>query len=232
MFKTQIRYYLILLCLCTTFNSFSCSCPNISLINAYSYFDFIGTVQFENLREVNDYGLYASEVNIQELFKGNTVQKIFINSQKGSSCNFIPEENISYFILGSKNENGQIEISLCTAFNPSSIKNINILKQHKLEVIDTNLKQRFNGKIKNSLFNKKLTGYFIYKVILNSDLSISQILPINQNALDNFNSGIRFEFLKKISYHKINPELSFTKDKLTSYIILNWEEETLRSTGL
>ena len=54
-------------------------------------------------------------------------------------------------------------------------------------------------------------------------MKIKEIIPQNENAKKNFNEKIRNELKNKIYYQKSEKEIKLKKEKLTSYIILNWE---------
>ncbi|SNR14835.1 exported protein of unknown function [Tenacibaculum jejuense] len=232
----KLKYFLLFLLLISSYQSFACSCSPIKLMNAFSYADFIGVVQFESIKELNkNPGFYSSKIKIEELFKGNSNDAIFINSQKGSSCHFIPSNGVSFFILGFKNEQNLIEVSFCTALLSSSINHKDILrnisKKHKNKPIAYQFVQRLKGNINQTLFSKTKEP-LIYKVTLNSDASISNIIPENKIAQQNFNSGIRFELLKKVSFTKPDAKLKYKKDQLVSYIILKWTKNLDNETIL
>ena len=140
------NHFLTFIFLITSAFTFACSCSQIKIVNAFSNLDFIGIVEFESIKRIeNSYGAYASKVLVKELFKGNKNEKFIIDSQEGSSCSFLPEIKSEYFILGFKNEKGIIEISFCSAQkypnkNELSILR-NVVKKNEFQNISSNLNQ-------------------------------------------------------------------------------------------
>ncbi|WP_218597756.1 hypothetical protein [Polaribacter sp. NJDZ03] len=218
---------LTFLLLITSFYSFACSCSQIKIVNAYSNLEFIGIVEFQTLNEIeNSESIYESTYIIKELYKGNRNEKIYINSMKGSSCSFLPEKNSEYLILGYKENDGKTMISFCLAQGNPKKESLSILRKLSKEKIEqnisSNLRQIAKEEINNNLFEKSVKGIFLYKVHLDSELKIKEIIPQNENAKKNFNEKIRNEFKNKIYYQKSEEEIKLKKEKLTSYIILNW----------
>tara|TARA_B100000787_G_C16096221_1_gene251284 strand:+ start:150 stop:785 length:636 start_codon:yes stop_codon:yes gene_type:complete len=198
-------------------------------VNAFSNLDFIGIVEFESINRIeNSYGAYESKIIFKELFKGNKKEKFIIDSQEGSSCSFMPETKSEYLILGYKNEQGIIEISFCSARIPPNEQELLILRKLSenqiLTKISINLNQILKEEIDSLLFGKYKSGFFLYKVILNSDLTLKEITPENRMAKNHFNSKVRNELIKKIKYKKTREKFKLESGKLTSYIILNWTE--------
>lgn len=223
------QYILTIILLIVSINSFACSCSSIKIINAYSNLNFIGIVEFQTLNQIeNNKSIYESTYIIKELYKGNKDEKIYINSMKGSSCAFLPEKNREYLILGYKNRNGRTTISFCLVQGNPGKKSLSILRnlsKNKIgENISENLRQINKKEIKYNLFEKSVNGIFLYKVQLDSELKIKKIIPQNENAKNNFNETIENELKDKIYYKKNKDYLKLEKEDLTSYIILNWEE--------
>ena len=223
------KILLTLILVFTFFKIEACSCGQTKIVNAYSILDFIGVIEFKTLTEIeNANGIYQSTYKIKELFKGNSDERIYVESLKGSSCEFIPEKNKEYLILGYKTKKGKIITSICLAnVNPSKniLSILRYLSKEKIEQnISSNLRQIVKKEIDYTLFEKGIKGIFLYKVDLDSDLKIKTIIPQNENAKNNFNEKIRGELKNKIYYQKNKKELKLKKEKLTSYIILNWEE--------
>jgi len=225
----KMKKIILVLILTTTFTeTFGCSCSSMKITNAYSTLDFIGIIEFKSLTEIeNNYGIYKSTFEIKELFKGKENEKIFVDSMKGSSCSFIPQKNSKYLIFGYKNTDGKIMTSFCLAQgNPDkrSLSILRYLKKKKIEnEISSNLRQTLNNEINSNLFEKSINGIFLYKVILNSDLRIKEILPSNENAKRNFNEKIRKELTSKIGYKINEVDKGIRTENLISYIILTWE---------
>ncbi|MAD96099.1 MAG: hypothetical protein CMB99_02120 [Flavobacteriaceae bacterium] len=195
-------------------------------MNAFSFFEFIGIVEFESVQKIeNSNGYYESKYKISKVYKGKGKPEIYINSQEGSSCSFIPGRNTKYLILGER-INGKIEISFCSAMQ--------VPDKNKLAILDNlvsldlpnktsfKLFQTFNEDINPSLFSKSVNGTFIYEVVLNSKLNIEKLSPLNDNAKNSFNEKVRTELLRKIRFKRISEYKKENNSKLTSYIILNW----------
>jgi hypothetical protein len=224
----KIRHSILtFLLLITTVYSFACSCAQIKIVNAYSNLEFIGIVEFQTLNEIeNSESIYESTYIIKELYKGNRNEKIYINSMKGSSCGFLPEKNSEYLILGYKENDGKTMISLCLAQGNPNKQSLSILRKLSKEKIEkdisSNLRQFTKEEINYNLFEKSVKGIFLYKVYLDSELKIKEIIPQNENAKKNFNKKIRNEFKNKIYYQKSEEDIKLKTEKLTSYIILNW----------
>ncbi|WP_298767704.1 hypothetical protein [uncultured Polaribacter sp.] len=224
--RNRILTFLLLI---KSFYSFSCSCIPKKIINAYSNLNFIGIVEFQTLNPIqNNENIYESTFLIKELFKGNKNEKIYINSMLGSSCGFLPDLKSEYLILGVKKKDGKTMISYCLAQGNPNKESLSILRKLNREKIEqnitSNLLQIVKKEINYNLFEKSVKGIFLYKVHLNSELKIKEIIPQNENAKKNFNEKIRNEFKNKIHYQKSEEEIKLKTEKLTSYIILNWEE--------
>lgn len=236
--KTILTIFILI---CTTI-SFACSCPSIKIINAYSNFDFMGTVQFKSLMVIEkSSGYFESKIEIKELFKGDDKSKLFIYSDKGSSCEFIPELNTDYFILGLKNMSGEIEISFCSANSIPNEEKLSILRElvkesHSIN-ISSNLIQQVKGDINPKFFKKSKCGFYLYKVLLNVDLSIKKILPLNENARMHQNDEVMDDLKSKVYYIKTDDKSKLDNSILTSFIILGWsengkKEKIIRPTSL
>ena len=205
-----------------------CSCGPTKIVNAYSIYNFIGVVEFTSLTKIeNSYGMYESTFNIKELFKGIRSQKIYIDSMEGSSCGFLPKKNTPYFIFAYKTRKGKTVISYCQAQSNPDEKTVSIVRElsrRKIgQTMSSNLRQRLKGDLNSELFESSLNAIFIYKVSLNSDLSISKIQPQNEHASMNFNEEIKRELKKKIVYEINEDDIKTKKKNLTSYIILDWQ---------
>ena len=223
--RNSILTFLLLI---TSFYSFACSCSQIKIVNAYSNLEFIGIVEFKTLNEIeNSESIYESTYIIKELYKGNKNEKIYINSMKGSSCSFLPAKNSEYLILGYNGNDGKTMISFCLVQGNPNKESLSILRKLNKERIEqnitSNLRQITKEEINYNLFEKSVTGIFLYKVHLNSEMKIKEIIPQNENAKKNFNEKIRNELKNKIYYEKKEKEIKLKKEKFTSYIILNWE---------
>ena len=222
------KYILTIIILITSVNSFACSCIPKKIINAYSNLNFIGIVEFQTLNPIqNNENIYESTFVIKELFKGNKNEKIYINSMLGSSCGFLPELKSKYLILGVKKKDGKTMISYCLVQKKPSKESLSILRKLSDEKVEqnltSNLRQIEKGKIDHTLFEKSIKGILLYKVYLNSELKIKEIIPQNENSKNNFNENIRKEFKKRMYYLKKDDEIKLKKENLISYIILNWE---------
>lgn len=208
---------------------FACSCPQIKIINVFSNFEFIGIVQFESLKEVKKKSNYfESKIKIKELFKGESIGKLYIHSDKGSSCEFMPEMNSDYFILGFKNDSGMIETSFCLTYEFPNNEKLSIfrelVKERGSDEITSNLIQYVKEDIDAKLFKKDVNGYFLYRVLLNSDLSIKEIIPVNNNAIINYDDKVRNDLKRKIFYRKADDKIKLGKTEFNSFLILNWSE--------
>ena len=213
-------------------NSYSCSCPQIKFINAFSYFEFIGIVEFEDFAALKkDSNLYKTSIKFKEIFKGEKTQ-IMINSQIGSSCGFLPTKKEDYLIYGNKNDLGLIEISFCSArnlnnsFNKESVFNLKKLREIiPFNEITENIQQINKIEIDKKLFNLTLNELLVYKVKLNSKNEIIEIKPMNNNSLKNFSELINSELKNKIKFRKQNPDIEIKEKIRNTYIILKLEKD-------
>lgn len=140
------KYFLIIIVLSLSKMSLACSCSPFKIVNAFSYFEFIGIIEFESLEPVKEYdGFYKSKIRIKNLFKGNKKVELYINSEEGSSCGFIPYLNEKYFILAYRSSNGLLQTSYCLAYNPAEMKSLHFFKELKKrnvpELISSNIKE-------------------------------------------------------------------------------------------
>ena len=226
--KTK-QFIITITFLISSISSIACSCSGIKIVTAFSNLDFIGIVEFESINRIeNSYGAYDSKILFKELFKGNKSEKFILDSQEGSSCGFMPETKSEYLILGYKNEQGIIEISFCSARTHPNDEELLILRklsENKISTkISTNLHQILKEEIDSLLFGEYKNGFFLYKVNLNSDLTLKEIIPENRMAKNHFNSKVRNELIKKIKYKKAREKLKLKSVKLSPYIILTWSE--------
>lgn len=213
-------------------NSYSCSCSQIKFIDAFSYYEFIGIVEFEYFEPLKkESSLYKTSIKFKEIFKGEKTQ-IMINSQRRSSCGFLPTKKEDYLIYGNKNELGLIEISFCSvrnlnnSYNKESVFNMKILCEIiPFNEIAENLQQINRIEIDKKLFNSPLNELLIYQAKLNSNNEIIEIKPVNDNSLKNFSELINSELKKKIKFRKLNPDFQIKKKVRNTYIILKLEKD-------
>lgn len=221
------KTFLLIIALIITATTYACTCPLIKITNAFSHLEFIAIVEFQSLHQIeNNSGYYKSNIKINELFKGNNISELLIDSGEGSSCGFSPRINTEYFILGYKNEQGLIKTTYCLAYSSPDVEKLSILRelaQKEISVqLTPNLRQELEDELNSTLFEKSVKGTFFYEVILNSDLEIKEIIACNENAERNLTNKIINELKQKIKYERFEENQKVTDKKIISFIILNW----------
>lgn len=208
----------------------ACSCGSLRLSNLFSGIDFVARIKFNSIEKVeNSYGLYKTEYEIIEKFVGNKKTKLFINSQEGSSCGFIPKINTEYFIIAQKNEHGFVETSYCLAQrfpNKKLLSQIREAVEFKIPLrTSRNIRQITKDELNSKLFDQTVKGVFIYQVNMNSEFRVSDISPVNANAKNNFNENIKKELIQKFLYVKMHENSIIENKNLTAFIILSWTND-------
>ena len=189
--KKSLTLFLRLL----TYTSISaCSCTSMKAVNVFSYFEYIGIVEFQSITEIkNDSNYYSSTHTLKRLFKGSKNSNIYINSLKETSCAFIPKIGREYLILGER-RNGRIEISFCSAMRVPSEETLIKLDQLIQLGVDKrtsrNMYQTVREQIDSQLFPKEEKGIFIYKIKLDQELKITALSPFNTIAKSHFNKEV------------------------------------------
>lgn len=213
----------------STIKIFACSCSQFRLTNVISGIEFIGIVKFKSLKETSIHSeIYKAEFEIKEQFIGNKNAELFIESQEGSSCGFLPESGSEYFILAYKNENGLLATSFCLARNVPNNEILSILREVRESKIyyqtTRNLRQITKKKINSSLFEKNFKGAFIYEVNLNSNFKVTNLKPFNTRARKNFNENIKQDLTKSFEYMKMDENLKMKDEVFKTFIILSWSK--------
>ena len=216
--------------LLSTFSVQACVCGPLRLSNLFSGIDFVARIKFNSLEKIeNSYGLYRTQYEVIEQFVGNEKIKLFINSQEGSSCSFVPELNTEYFIIAHKNEHGFVETSYCLSIRFPDKKLLSQIRELvKLKIplrTSRNIRQITKQELNSRLFDKTVSGAFIYQVNMNSEFTVSDILPVNTNAKNNFDKNIKKELIQKFEYVKMNESSKIEKKNLTTFIILSWRKD-------
>ena len=225
----KIKYLILLLLV--AHKSFSCSCAVNTINQRFMIADFVAKVKVKkSLKEwrfENESNAYNVEFEIEELYKGEKLSSVYVRSFSDASCGLVITENSEWIIFAYQNSNNLFSTDLCSGskridllFNeslyPNANKNYNLLIDKTLEVL--RVFKKFNVSISdktlitiyqnnfNELYNKYdacdyLGKYALYKVILNSDLSVKKVEVINGFS-KKFDKGLKKIVKQKAKFMK------------------------------
>lgn len=109
--KKLLAIYIFLLTNCL----FACVCAPKSLLDLTAKADFIATVKILSInKDAVDEDVHNIKVEILELFKGQKVNSLKLNSRLNSSCGFYTPENTNWLIFAYKGEDGRLSFGYCS----------------------------------------------------------------------------------------------------------------------
>ncbi|MCG7502880.1 hypothetical protein MHM83_13505 [Tenacibaculum sp. Mcav3-52] len=224
-----MRKISLILLIFSSYTSFACSCSQLRLTNTLSGIEFVGIIKFTSLKKIEKFeGIYKAEYKVKEQFIGYENAELFIESQEGSSCGFLPELNSEYFIFAYQNELGFLATSFCLARNIPNKEILSILREITQKRIyqqtTRNIRQLTKEKLNSNLFEQNINGAFIYEAILDSNFKVKRMKPFNLNARKNFNEKIKQELNNKFEYKRMNEDLKMKEKNFKIFIILNWNK--------
>ncbi len=176
---------------------FACDCMQPNLTEKYSKSDLVARVKIvKNYLNENSDELYKTDIIINELFKGDKVNSIYVAGRSdgkfGSSCSLFIPENTELIIYTSKNKKGEYVIGMCSGL--LTFYDWNIKKQEKELKILRMFKTKninFTNKISyrnESNLQKELEqfkgielkkSYGIYEITFESNLRIKHVKEIS-----------------------------------------------------
>ncbi|MCA6423117.1 MAG: hypothetical protein IM568_09905 [Flavobacterium sp.] len=213
------------------------------------YADFVAKVKVtKSLKEwnfENAFNPYSISFTIEELFKGEEITSISLSSYSDASCGLVISENSEWIIFAYKNNDNHYFTDLCSgskqidlvftdSIYPNATKNHNLMINNTLEVLK--LFKKYNVEISNKIllsnskdnfsehFNKYnacdfLNQYGVYKVILNADLSIKEVISIKGYS-DEFDKGLKKIIKEKAKFIKYNRENRSSVPQDTEWLLL------------
>ena len=125
--KTIFTIFFLLL----TYQSFACSCVTMGVVERYGRADFVAKAKILDVKpDPKREDFHILKIQIQDLFKGNQVDTLYLNSYLKSSCAFLTPVNTTWLIFANKSDNGELGFGLCSGpqqidrvFDPSKYPN-------------------------------------------------------------------------------------------------------------
>ena len=109
--KTIFTIFFLLL----TYQSFACSCVTMGVVERYGKADFVAKAKILDVKpDPEREEFHVLKVQIVDLFKGNKINTLYLNSDLKSSCAFLTPENTTWLIFANKNSNGELGFGLCS----------------------------------------------------------------------------------------------------------------------
>ena len=189
--------FLLLIFFCG--KSFACECAIIGLINRYERADFVATAKIEKITPDGD-DYHTIEINIGEIFKGQEVSKLRIESILNSSCAFYTPENSNWLIFAYEDSekglvfgscSGSIQLDrkvdeekylgLTKKIELSHLRKLNVLRYIKEKELDIKNNFRLNYTFLNDCLNNGKgfgleEGTFgLFKIRVNKKLKVKKV---------------------------------------------------------
>jgi hypothetical protein len=213
------------------------------------YADFVAKVKVtKSLKEwnfENAFKPYTVNFIIEELYKGQEITSISLDSYSDASCGLVLAENSEWIIFAYKNKEDKYFTNLCSGskqidkvFNnpkyPNAAKNYNTVINKTLEVLQLFKKHEVNISNKTLITNSKdnfsehfnkynacdfLNQYGLYKVILNADLSIKDVIVIKGYS-EEFDKGLKKNIIEKAKFIKQIMENKDTIPQDTEWLLI------------
>lgn len=202
---------------------FACDCMPPNLTEKYSKSELVAKVKIvRNYSNENSEELYKADINVEELFKGESIKSIYIagrsDGKMGSSCSMFISENTELIIYTSKNKDGNYVVGMCSGllrFHDWNIKKqkkeLDILKTLKSKDINFTNKISFRpeSNIRNELQQFKgielEKKYSIYEIKFASDLTIKSVSKLI--GFDNPIDLKLIEIIKKTKWTSFDKEI-------------------------
>ncbi|MES2874576.1 MAG: hypothetical protein V4708_12700 [Bacteroidota bacterium] len=204
--KALLLFFLMII----SIRSFGCTCGIIPLIDNYQHSDFIATAKILTVvQDASNKDYHDIEVALINVYKGTPIKKLKIHSWLMSSCAFLPDENTTWLIFASKNQEGSLIFGSCSGsvqvdrhFDLVQYPNLDIryknsmnLKLDVLSFLHENKISSINkfdvGLIDSRICTEYLKGFIeknrfaIYEVDVNQDLTVGEVKVLK--SFDNKN---------------------------------------------
>lgn len=182
----------------------ACTCDDPKITEKYIQSDFVAKAKIiKNYNNKGSRELYKADIEILELYKGNTLASIYVagrsDGKMGSSCAIFIPENTELILYASKNKDGNYSVGMCSGLLYLNNRNkkrqnreLNILEMFKNKNIE--FTDKINYREKATLHNKleQFKGieleknYGIYEITFSSDLKIKNVEEVSgfKNSID------------------------------------------------
>lgn len=232
-----------------TIKSIACSCGFSTMNNLFMYSDFVAKVKItKSLKEwnfENAFNPYSVSFTIEELYKGENITSISLSSFSDSDCGLVITEGSEWIIFAYKNKDNQYFTDLCSGSKqidrvftnpryPNAEKNHSLRINKTLEVL--RLLKKYNVEVTNKIslsnsndnFNEHynkfnacdfLNQYGVYKIILNADLSIKDVVTI-KGYTKKFDKGLKKIIKEKVKFIKHNQKNRNSVPQDTEWLFL------------
>lgn len=110
-----MKRLLLSLLMLVSIKSFGCSCGIIPFLNKYQSSDFIATAKILKVtQDPKNQDYHDIEIKLIEVYKGNLITKLKLNSALNTSCSFLTPEDTTWLIFASKGANGVLSFGYCS----------------------------------------------------------------------------------------------------------------------
>lgn len=243
----KIKYFILFFLV--ALKSYACSCGFGTINGKFMYADFVAKVKItKSLKDwsfENAIKPYTVNFTIERLYKGQEITSISLDNYSDASCGLVLAESSEWIIFAYKNDKDKYSTNLCSGskqidrvFNeslyPNATKNYNSVIDKTLEVLELFKKYEVNVSNKILLINSKdnfnehfnkynacdfLNEYGIYKIILNADLSIKDVIAIKGYS-NQFDKEFKKNIIEKAKFIKQAKENRETVPQDTEWLLL------------
>ncbi len=187
--------------------SYACSCLSPPMIESYQAADFVARIKINKvIPDPTNSENHLLSIEILELFKGDSTNKIILHSWLNSSCAFMVNAQTEWILFAHKNPKNELTFGMCNNYfeinrilsSKDSIENqrlflnytnslnrkLTMLRLIKSKQINPTNEYRLNFFIPKE-FQEQLRGYSLpvasvalYKISVNTDLTIHSVKAI------------------------------------------------------
>ena len=183
---------------------YACECSIVKLLDLVATSDFVATARILNVTpDPTDKDFHDLEIELIDLYKGEPVTKLKLNSVLNSSCAFWTPENTTWLIYATKDKNGNLSFGECSGSRivkpvfdkqkyPFAEINYQCSIERELEVL-AYLKKEGISPARNTLINDSYLGacftvlrgidlqqdhFALYSITVESQKGITGIKPL------------------------------------------------------
>lgn len=213
----KLIFLVLILC---SINAIACDCAILSLIDRYESADFVATAKIEKITpEGSDY--HSIEIKIDEVFKGQKVVKLRIESILNSSCAFYTPKGSKWLIFAYEDNEKGLVFGSCSG----AVRLDRMVKEEK-----------YPGLAKKIELSN-LRKLNVLRYIKESELDIKNDFRLNYTILDdcldmgkgfNLEEGVfslfKIKISKKLKVKKVTKIKGFQNEKLNGIVIKCFKE--------
>lgn len=213
----SMKKLLLFLLILISIETFGCSCGFTPLLEKYQRSEFIATAKIlKVIQDDKNQDYHNIDIELINLYKGASTNKLKIISALNSSCSFLPSENTTWLIFASKDHNGSLSFGFCSGseqidrqFDLVKYPNLDAKYKKSIDLKLEALSYLRGSKISSvNKFNlitndyricsddlkgfKEKNRFAVYELEVNQDLTIGKI-----KALKKFNNR---KLSKKLTY--------------------------------